>query len=397
MKIIIVTSAAFAHGGVSRVMESWARVLGAGGHSVSVLTPVTDDAIPLPALEGVGAAPFEVPESATRWHKIRAIAAAAVREMVKIDRSEPIDLVLTHDAYLAPRIRQAFPRIPQLLTIHSPFVDENRLTNWKYTREMRRRLTYPGTWAIAWLTERQGLRAASAAHTLSEYTWNLLRNRHAAVCARTPWQRIPGTFDQRRFVPAKSRRQVREQLGLPADRRILLTVRRLVPRNGVDRILAAASRLRSNENVTFLIGGAGKLLDALRRRVEVESLQATVKFLGLVPEADLPGYYQASDAFVLPTRDLECFGLPVIEAMACGCTPLVMPDGGPAEVCRPFPECVAAANTTEAFVDLVASYLSGGIPVAGEKVSSYAHGEFSEEAIQPAILDVADRLGRNGV
>ena len=79
-----------------------------------------------------------------------------------------------------------------------------------------------------------------------------------------------------------------------------------------------------------------------------------MRFLGFVPEEQLAAYYQGADAFLLPTRDLECFGLPVIEAMACGCTPLVTPIGGPAEVCaQNHPDLVSQENTSGSFTDLV--------------------------------------------
>gem|GEM_PF-2157834 len=394
MKIAIVATQAYAHGGMSRVIESWARVLGAGGHSVSVITPVLNYAIPLPAMTGVIAEPYEVPSTANRLRMFRRTALLGVAALQKSERQERVDLILSHDPYLAGCIGTAFPRTPLVLTIHSPFVDENRLNNWKYARNVRRRLFYPGTWAWAWRAERLGLQSASWVHTLSEYTWSLMRSRHPGLCRNLPWNRIPGTFDHHRFAPGEGRHAARKRLGLDPDTTILLTVRRLVPRNGVDRILSAAALLRNRPDIRFLIGGEGELLDPLRRRVEAESLTKTVVLHGLVPEDRLPLYYQAADAFLMPTRDLECFGLPTIEAMACGSIPLVMPDGGPEEVCRPFPQLVANANTTDAFAEKVVQFVSGKIAVSADDLVIHAKRNYSEEAVRPAMLDLVNRVRR---
>ena len=51
------------------------------------------------------------------------------------------------------------------------------------------------------------------------------------------------------------------------------------------------------------------LRDALQAQVREAGLDEHVAFLGFVPENELVGYYQAADAFVLPTRELEGFGL----------------------------------------------------------------------------------------
>jgi glycosyltransferase involved in cell wall biosynthesis len=77
----------------------------------------------------------------------------------------------------------------------------------------------------------------------------------------------------------------------------------------------------------LLIGGEGFLKESLRAMVKDFGLGETVRFLGRVSEEDLPRYYQAADFFVLPTRELEGFGLVILEAMACGTPVLGTPVG----------------------------------------------------------------------
>src|SRR5207249_11624167 len=55
-------------------------------------------------------------------------------------------------------------------------------------------------------------------------------------------------------------------------------------------------------------------------------------FLGFIPDETLPSYYHAADVFVLPTRELEGFGLVTVEALACGTPVLGTPVGATPEV-----------------------------------------------------------------
>jgi glycosyltransferase involved in cell wall biosynthesis len=273
-------------------------------------------------------------------------------------------------------------------------VDENHLNNWRYAPSRRHRVMYPATLAMAWRLEVQALRSLDRVHTLSEYTWRRVGMRHAALCEATSWQRIPGTFDDRRFVPAPDRAQVRRDLGVPVDAKILFTLRRLVPRNGVDRIAQCAHRVRDrNEEILFVIGGTGSERERIQAEIDRLDVGHMVRLVGFVSEETLPAWYQAADAFLLPTRALECFGLPVIEAMACGSIALIVPDGGPPELVRDLRN-VAAENSDRAFADLVERTIEGGIVSNREALADEAHNLHSEAAVSPSVLEFVEELNR---
>lgn len=130
---------------------------------------------------------------------------------------------------------------------------------------------------------------------------------------------IPGGVDLARFRPARDRLQVRSQLQISPDQITLLTIRRLVPRMGIDTLIAAMPRILSqNQNVSLIIGSDGPLRSDLEHQVDQLGIREQVRFTGFISPEELPLYYQAADLFVMPTRALEGFGLPVVEAMACG-------------------------------------------------------------------------------
>ena len=114
---------------------------------------------------------------------------------------------------------------------------------------------------------------------------------------------------------------VRSRYSLPG--RFVLSVGTLQPRKNYVRLIEAFSRLSGVEDVSLVISGArGWLYEEIFRRVEELGLSSRVLFPGYVAEADLPALYSLSEVFAFPSL-YEGFGLPPLEAMACG-TPVVV-------------------------------------------------------------------------
>ncbi len=145
------------------------------------------------------------------------------------------------------------------------------------------------------------------------------------VAESVHWDRIsvlPNAVDVERFVPPADRDALRRQLGWEGHT-VLLTVARLVERKGLDHVLMALRDARDlPENWLYVIGGKGPLEDRLREMVREMGLQDRVRFLGFVPDENLPGLYGAADLFIEPNReingDTEGFGIVFLEANACG-------------------------------------------------------------------------------
>jgi glycosyltransferase involved in cell wall biosynthesis len=126
---------------------------------------------------------------------------------------------------------------------------------------------------------------------------------------------------------------IRDRLGLPVDRFILLTVRNLVPRMGLENLIEAMRIVAGAiPEIYLVIGGAGPLKASLIRQRDDLKLRDHVLFSGFIPEADIPDYYRAADVFVLPTVELEGFGLVTLEALASGTPVLGTPVGGTREI-----------------------------------------------------------------
>jgi glycosyltransferase involved in cell wall biosynthesis len=110
---------------------------------------------------------------------------------------------------------------------------------------------------------------------------------------------------------------VRQQYGLPA--RYILSVGAIEPRKNLGRVLAAFERLHAEDLVDafVVVGKKGWLYDDFFAQLERSPAKAMVIFPGWVSDDDLPAIYAGAAAVAFPS-DFEGFGLPVLEAMACG-------------------------------------------------------------------------------
>jgi phosphatidylinositol alpha-1,6-mannosyltransferase len=171
----------------------------------------------------------------------------------------------------------------------------------------------------------------------------------------------PGV-DTRRFRPARRDPAVRARLGWDT-RPVVLTVGRLQKRKGHDVFLDALTTIRRTvPDVLYAVVGEGEELPALRTKVTSLGLENAVQFLGGLRDEALIECYQQCDLFVLPNRtvgrDIEGFGIVLLEAQACGKPVIAGASGGTAETMR-IPETgrVVSCDGPEEVAVLVAELL----------------------------------------
>jgi phosphatidyl-myo-inositol dimannoside synthase len=170
----------------------------------------------------------------------------------------------------------------------------------------------------------------------------IANSKNSAALLRERWKladdkiRIahPGA-DTSRFVPAEASDAVREALGWK-DRTVVLTVGRLQTRKGQDQMIRALPRIRlSVPNILYSIVGDGDDRARLKDLVQETDTTNLVQFRGEPADEELVRCYQQCDLFVLPNRqvgrDIEGFGMVLVEAQACGKPVIAGASGGTAE------------------------------------------------------------------
>lgn len=164
----------------------------------------------------------------------------------------------------------------------------------------------------------------------------LADSHHTARDLHEQWQ-IPeeritvvhGAVDHQHFLPvtdptAKAAVRERYQLG---DRPFILGLSTLQPRKNFARLIDAFAIARQEAPLPHRLvigGGKGWLYDEIFAKVQELGLVEDVIFPGYIADSDLPALYSAAEFFAYPSL-YEGFGLPILEALACG-TPVLTAD-----------------------------------------------------------------------
>lgn len=151
---------------------------------------------------------------------------------------------------------------------------------------------------------------------------------------------VPLGYDAEVFRPADAKREaLRATIGLPENARVVFHLSSGEPRKNLPRLVRAFARVaREYPDVYFVKGGGTLHADA---RNDVLTLAAAlgigdrVRILPTLDETGLADWYRACDLFALPSL-AEGFGLPVLEAQACGTRVLTSSGTALAEIAGPL-------------------------------------------------------------
>jgi len=193
--------------------------------------------------------------------------------------------------------------------------------------------------------------------------------------------------DLERFRPL-DRPRLRHELGL--DGPVLLAVGNLVELKGHHLIIEALSKL---PNHTLLIIGEGPEQRPLERLAQQLGVSERVRFVGLVPQTELPRYYTAADALVLASSR-EGWANVLLESMACG-TPVVATrvGGTPEVVAHDTAGVLIEQRSAEGILDGVRRLFAA--PPSREATRHYAEG-FSWEETSRGQYTLLAELSRRG-
>jgi phosphatidylinositol alpha-1,6-mannosyltransferase len=231
----------------------------------------------------------------------------------------------------------------------------------------------PAGYAAAWLHARRGLPFGVVAHgadllllqakirrsAFKRWTARRLFERCSVVVANSRWTAdlarsvleflgcralaadvrvVPLGTTPSRFRPGIDSVAARRKYGLDGGP-WLLTVARLDFHKGIDTVIRALPTIRvAFPTARYAVAGIGSRRDSLEALVSELGLGDAVRFLGFVPDDELPALYNAADVFVLASRryDLlvEGFGIAIVEASASGLPVIASRSGGIPEAVR---------------------------------------------------------------
>ena len=363
-------------GGLNRVYRDLVHELARSGVEIHGLVAGSPDVARDSGGHVHAFAPARAPLLA-RMRSLRNAASAWLRE-------RPDAVIVSHFALNALPVLPHVGRHPLVVHFQGPWGDESRV-------EGAGPITVLAKATAEWTVYAR----ASHAIVLSSAYRDVLARRF-----RVPPERIhvaPGGVDVDRFAITTSRAECRRALGWPADRPIVLCVRRLVRRVGVDTLVEAAAKIRARvPDALVLIAGRGPLQGELEARVAALGLDRHVRLVGFLPDDLLPAAYRAADLSVVPTATLEGFGLVTVESLAAGTPCVVTPVGGLTDVVAPFaPQLVASSAGAGDVADVLVRALRGDVALpTSAQCESHARENYDWPVVAARVRGVYEAARR---
>jgi glycosyltransferase involved in cell wall biosynthesis len=285
-----------------------------------------------------------------------------------------VDLFHSPDFTLPPTL----PHVPTLLTVHDLSFIRDPESAWPRLR--------------AFLMKAVPRSVKRATHVLADSA----ATKHDLIeLFGTPAEKISVLYSgvEPRFAPLSDQAEIdRVCVKYQLPRPFILSVGTLQPRKNYVRLIQAFAQLAGDlPHHLVITGGRGWLYDTIFDRVKSLGLENRVHFPGFVEDADLPALYSAAGVFALVSV-YEGFGLPLLEAMACG-TPAI------ASNTSSLPEVIGEAGlqVDPRDVDAIAGALQAMIGQSDLRDRARAAGIerahlFTWEKAAQELLSIYDRL-----
>ncbi len=195
-----------------------------------------------------------------------------------------------------------------------------------------------------------------------------------------------------RPIPGK-REEMRKKLGIPQNAKVVLTVRRIVYKNGIDTLIEAANiAVKANPNIVFLIVGIGPNKMSAEEQIRQLGIEQNVIFAGFISSEELPYYYNTADFFVVPSKSGE--GLPLVaeEALSCGLPVIATDVGGVGEIVTPKYGKLIPSNDPDAMAAAIQNYAGMDLTSRRIEIRAMMEEKFSWERNVDSLERIYEEL-----
>ena len=200
--------------------------------------------------------------------------------------------------------------------------------------------------------------------------------------------------DLARFRPIIGKREeMRKKLGIAHNAIVVLTVRRLVYKNGIDTLIDTANiAIKKNRRIVFLVVGKGPDMESVKLQAAQLGIEANFRLAGFVSDEDLPSYYNAADLFVLPSKSGEGLPLVALEAMACGLPVIATDVGGIREILMEDYGKLVLPNQPELLAKAVLDFASVDFSSRRGELRAMVEKRFSWDANVERLVEIYEEL-----
>jgi glycosyltransferase involved in cell wall biosynthesis len=196
-----------------------------------------------------------------------------------------------------------------------------------------------------------------------------------------------------KFRPLTGKREeMRTKLGISRNAIVVLTVRRLVYKNGVDTLIESANlAIKKNPRIVFLVVGKGPDFNNVKLRIRQLGIEKNFMLTGFVRDEDLPFYYNAADFFVLPSKSGEGLPLVALEAMACGLPVIATKVGGIREIIKDYGKLVPP-NEPKLLAGAILDFAGVDFSSRKKELRAVMEEKFSWDANVERLVEIYEEL-----
>jgi glycosyltransferase involved in cell wall biosynthesis len=186
---------------------------------------------------------------------------------------------------------------------------------------------------------------------------------------------------------------MRRKLGIPIDAVVVLTVRRLVYKNGVDTLIEGANiTIKKNPRIVFLVVGKGPDSESVKLRIHELGIEGNFKLAGFVSDEELPIYYNTADVFVLPSKSGEGLPLVALEAMACALPVIATDVGGVREILTEDYGRLIPSNQPELLAKAILDFAVIDFSSRKKELRAMMEGKFSWDKNVERLVEIYEEL-----
>ena len=374
-------------GGLERYVRELAEQLSRDGLNVTIITKRVHPTLPAREVSANGVVIFRhrVPSKSKKTFAVRypfVVGYGVLRDLRHIPKTS---IVNCH--YALTTLPLLLTRRQFIYTFHAPVHKE--ILNERGGSYVLPKVIQQFAVAAVRLTEKAILRRAQTIVVLSDAMADEVRDLVPSGAAKTV--KIPGGFDGDLFSPSDDRKV--ERFASPVR---LFTARRLTIRTGVVELVEGVGILRQRGvDVELRIAGDGHQRREVEQKVRELQLESHVHLLGRISDEAVRDEYRRADLVVMPTQELEGFGLTTAEAMACGAVVVGTPVGANEEVIGNFNRSLVSRDPSpQAIADVVAAVVAkpNWVDDLRQLTSTYAHDRWSWRAVAQAYEGLYEQL-----
>jgi glycosyltransferase involved in cell wall biosynthesis len=205
---------------------------------------------------------------------------------------------------------------------------------------------------------------------------------------------IHNGVDLVKFRPLTGKREeMRRKLGISKNAIVVLTVRRLVYKNGVDTLIDSANiAVKKNPRIVFLVVGKGPDSDSVKLRIQQLGIEHNFKLAGFVSDEELPFYYNSADLFVLPSKSGEGLPLVALEAMACALPVIATNVGGIREILVEDFGKLVMPNKPELLAKAILDFVEVDFSSRRKELRAVMEEKFSWESNVERLVEIYEEL-----